>query len=1271
MKKKIWGTLLTLMFVVATIMAVSGITVNADPYDPYDPDTVYTVTLDPGDGTGTPIVFRSDECVIAADFHDAGDCQFYIEGDGSLAFCLNWYFCPDSFTAPEGYRFSEWIGNNRYNKLTSYNTVFTASWVSIKPGDSLTYSIQNNVLTISGTGDMYDFNALHTTTPWKNDSYNISSIVIEDGVTSISPEAFEEFRSLRNVSLPDSITKIGERAFYSCGELQSICIPNSLQRIENLTFGSCNHLKVVTIPANVTIIDSAAFIGCSSITDIYCQAYPISLRWAKSNNDFMRNNGTKFHVQQKYYDQFVEYHGEANVTFVGDLCGDQVVWEYDEETKTLTISGTGNMFDFYQGGTNWESIKDEVTAIVIENGVTSVGNYAFYGFTSLTSVTMPAGIKKIGNYSFGNCYSLSSVTVPASVISIDDCAFYDSGLSEITFAGSVKSIGHSAFAYCDALETVELPDGLETLGYVAFNECENLKTVVVPNSVTDIGYGAFNDCINLETVNISTGMTSLNHGLFYNCKSLKSIEIPDNIEFIDYSVFCGSGLESVTIPDSVETIGEAAFFYTHLTSIEIPASVTTMGSYAFASNNLTSVTLAEGLTVIGNSAFNNNPELEEITIPGSMGNFGGYAFSECEKLTKITLCDGITTITQSAFADCKSLTTINIPDTVTSIGCFAFGGCDSLGSIYIPDSVTTIEGAAFEGCKSLTNVRLSDNLDCLSEEIFCNCSSLEEIAIPDKVVFILPSAFNSCTSLSTVNLPSSLYSIGDFAFTNCWSLESIYLPDGLNDISNGAFCGCTNLKTINIPDSVYFLGEQAFSACENLETVKLPNSINEISSQLFSGCYSLKSVNIPNSVERISSYAFLECTAMESIVVPCGVREIGEKAFMNCYSLKSVTLPESIIYIDGDAFFNCTSVNDVYLFAPCVVLEWNDSLLNDFKITSIEENKTKCHVLSEHLEYYIYCQGQPDFNANVVFVGDANEIFMGSGNTHLYGYSLSLDGSIGVNFYMTVNESLTGADSKAYMLFTINGRTTKVMVKDLTANADGYYIFRCDVVAKEMSDIITAQLYALDGVPAGPSYSFCVRDYCQYLLNHGDQKTVDLVTAMVNYGACSQRYFKHNVNSLANMILEPWQRSLDAVPESDISGYVYSGVSQFDTGTRIITLNSASLSTKSELVLNFYFNGLPTDTVVKCNGEVITTPLKSDGTYTKVSVTGIKVQDIYEDYTLTFTCDGVNFSLTYSPMNYCYNVITRPLTATRTQELKDTIASLYWFSKAAENYMAN
>ena len=105
--------------------------------------------------------------------------------------------------------------------------------------------------------------------------------------------------------------------------------------------------------------------------------------------------------------------------------------------------------------------------------------------------------------------------------------------------------------------------------------------------------------------------------------------------------------------------------------------------------------------------------------------------------------------------------------------------------------------------------------------------------------------------------------------------------------------------------------------------------------------------------------------------------------------------------------------------------------------------------------------------------------------------------------------------------------------------------------------------------------------------------------------------------------------------------------------------------------MNFYFKGLPTDTVVMCNGKKLTTSLSTDGSYTKVTVTGIKIQDIDEDYTITFTYEGVDCSLTYSPMNYCYNVITRPVSATRTQELKDEVASLYWFYRAAENYMAD
>ena len=175
---------------------------------------------------------------------------------------------------------------------------------------------------------------------------------------------------------------------------------------------------------------------------------------------------------------------------------------------------------------------------------------------------------------------------------------------------------------------------------------------------------------------------------------------------------------------------------------------------------------------------------------------------------------------------------------------------------------------------------------------------------------------------------------------------------------------------------------------------------------------------------------------------------------------------------------------------------------------------------------------------------------------------------------------------------------------------------------------------------------------------------------MVNYGAYSQVYFKHNANNPANMILESWQRIMFELPDPAISQYKFSGDTVFDTGVRSISFISASLSAESEIYMNFYFTGLPTDTVVKCNGEVINTPLTSVGSYTRVCITGIKVQDINENYTITFTCDGTECTLVYSPMNYCYNIITRPVTPTRTQEQKDNIAALYWFYKAAENYIS-
>ncbi len=300
-------------------------------------------------------------------------------------------------------------------------------------------------------------------------------------------------------------------------------------------------------------------------------------------------------------------------------CGDKLTWSLSDD-GTLTISGTGKMKDY---GDNygmsvapWYVGSSQVKTVIIEDGVTSIGDRAFDGCTKLTRVVIPDSVTSIGYSSFRGCYSLPSVAIPDSVTSIGDSTFaYCKALTGITLSGSVTSIGSCAFQSCDSLTSVTMQNGVTDIGDNAFTYCKNLTSVTIPNSVKTIGTSAF-----------------------YNCAGLTRVTIPGSVTRIEQDTFKGcSGLTSVTISDGVTSIESGAFRdCTSLTSVTIPGSVTSIEGYAFAyCSALTSLIIHDGTTSIGISAFMNCTSLGSVTIPRSVTDIGGYAFGSCRSLADV------------------------------------------------------------------------------------------------------------------------------------------------------------------------------------------------------------------------------------------------------------------------------------------------------------------------------------------------------------------------------------------------------------------------------------------------------------------------------------------------------------------------------------------------------------------------------------------------------------------------------------------------------------
>ena len=413
---------------------------------------------------------------------------------------------------------------------------------------------------------------------------DIPAVVNEISVVNVGgsyPPIFGEGNStVTSVTIPDSVTSIGYSAFSYCYNLTSVTIPDSVTSIGDYAFYSCSSLSSVTIPFGVTSIEESAFSSCTKLTSFTVDA---------GNSNYSSVDGVLFNKLQ----------------------------------TSLIFYPAGILDDSY----------------TIPDSVTSIGGYAFYTCSNLTSITIPDSVTSIGRWAFDSCTNLTSITIP----------------------GGVTSIGQGAFFGCSSLISVTIPVGVTSIEDQTFRECTSLTSITV-----DTGNS------NYSSVD----------GLLFNKLQTSLIYYPAGI--LD---------DSYTIPDSVTRIEGYAFNYcSNLTSITIPDSVTSIGNDAFDScTSLTSATIPDSVTSIGRSLFTDCTSLTSVVIGNSVTTIGVETFVFCSALASVTIGNNVTSIEFNAFRDCTSLISITIPDSVTSIGPTAFVGCTSLTSVTLPATLF-IEG---------------------------------------------------------------------------------------------------------------------------------------------------------------------------------------------------------------------------------------------------------------------------------------------------------------------------------------------------------------------------------------------------------------------------------------------------------------------------------------------------------------------------------------------------------------------------------------------------
>ncbi len=721
-------------------------------------------------------------------------------------------------------------------------------------GDNLIWTLDDEgTLTISGTGAMTNYSS-SSSVPWYSLRSNITTAVIETGVTSISDFVFSGCTNLTSVTIGNCVTSIGDYAFRDCTSLTSITIPDSVISIGKYIFYYCTSLTSVTIGSGVTSIGGSAFEYCTSLASVDIP------------NSVTSIGGSAF----------------ADCTRLTSV----------DIPNSVTSIGYYAFFSC-----------TSLTSITIPDSVTSIGGSAFEDCTSLVSITISDSVERIGSSAFSNTkhyndkgnWEKGVLYIGRHLIEADTSI---TGIYEIK--PGTKCLADSAFIDCKDLMSVSIPNGIKCISNSIFRDCEKLFSIIIPDSVTSIVNHAFFGCRNLASVTIPNGVTSISKEAFRSCISLTSIAIPDSVTNIGDSAFQSCiKLASVTIPNSVTSIGEFAFsdctslvdvFYSgtesEWSSISIGIDNTYLTNAAIhfeeapVADCLTFTLNADGKSysvtdcdpsvsgeIIIPSKYNDLPVtsiredafywcvyLTSVTIPDSVTNIGDSAFQSCIKLASVTIPDSVTSIGRSAFYDCVKLSSITIPDSVTSVGGYAFYDCVELTSITIPNSVTSIGDSAFEGCTSLASITISNSVTSIDEAAFYGCIGLESIDVDennnyyssvggvlfnkDKTTLIQYPAKRASTSYI---IPDSVTRIGNYAFFSCTNLTSIIIPDSVINIEEGAFYDC-GLTSVTIGNNVTMIGYAAFCECTNLTFVVIPNSLIGVHATAFQDCTSLENV---------------------------------------------------------------------------------------------------------------------------------------------------------------------------------------------------------------------------------------------------------------------------------------------------------------------------------------------------------------------------------------------------------------------------------------------
>lgn len=582
-------------------------------------------------------------------------------------------------------------------------------------GDSVTwmYYPGQKMLVLSGQGLMWDG---EITKGYIEYADSITTVIVDEGIREIGDHAFESYHALQNVSLASSVQAIRNNAFSTCTSLLFVGMQEGLTYIAEWAFEGCNMLNALDLPSTLTAIGDEAFKDCSGLQVIYSKALlPPTLGTdvfsgvSKYITVLVPDNSVDRYKAATGWSDFMNISSEnGTLDYPNGQCGDSVTWLFEQGEGYLIIQGSGAMWNFGDAAPEYSDYSRTTTAIIIDEGVTSVGDFAFERFTQATMLAIGPDVQSLGQKAFAACTGVTgiycqSVTPPtwgdANVFSgldvsqpvvyvlLDSYPMYKKATGWKDFTNYKGVVGDSIV---DLTTPVTEEEYTGMCGdSVIWTIKGRMMTISGSGTMWDYSTeapAAYSQYMQqIDTVIIESGVTTLGANAFKEFPTLKL----------------------VVLPYGMKTIGDNAFTdCTSLTYVQMPQDLTTIGASAFQGcENLFVQRLPETLYSIGENAFEACRSITNLVIPNKVNIIGNEAFLQCTGLQSVVLPKNLGSLSPNIFSFCMSLETVQLPQELGTIGDNAFYACQSLRSITLPASMSDIEGGAFAMCYGLNFIQ--------------------------------------------------------------------------------------------------------------------------------------------------------------------------------------------------------------------------------------------------------------------------------------------------------------------------------------------------------------------------------------------------------------------------------------------------------------------------------------------------------------------------------------------------------------------------------------